>query len=136
MNSVRLFDNTISLLERVLDFASLRHNVIASNIANLDTPGYRARELLFKQELKQALSAMEGPGFTATSPNADAIKASEVLEKVSPRLVFEKTLNMTDGANTVDIDQEMKKLAENNLFYDLAVQLMARKLSIIKESIG
>ncbi len=131
----RLFDNTISLLEKVLDFASLRHGILAGNIANLNTPGYKARDLLFKEELQGAIRAMEKPEIREASWSGNSIDGHKSLENLSPRLIFQKTLRVSEDGNTVDIDHEMSKLAENNLFYDVAVQLIAKKLNILKSSI-
>lgn len=137
MYSVKLFDSTISLLEEVLNFSSLRHNIIASNIANMSTPGYRVRELLFQRELREALSSGDKLKPVAVSwKGSSARAAASPLKEVRPRLVYEDAFNMASEGNTVDVDQEMRKLAENNLFYDVAIQLMARKMNIIKASIG
>lgn len=136
MSADKLFDTTVSLLERVLDFAALRHNVLASNIANLNTPGYRARELLFMGELQEAMAGVTNPGQSqAVSWNPNGSSDGAPLKGVTPRLVYENASRSTGDGNTVDIDQEMRKLAENNLFYDVAVQLIGRKLNMLKESI-
>lgn len=136
MSADKLFDTTVSLLERVLDFAALRHNVLASNIANLNTPGYRARDLLFMGELQEAMAGVTSPGPSqAVSWNPNGSSGGASLRGVTPRLVYENAWRSTADGNTVDIDQEMRKLAENNLFYDVAAQLVARKLNMLKESI-
>ena len=136
MSADKLFDTTVSMLERVLDFAALRHNVLASNIANLNTPGYKARDLLFMGELQEAMAGVASSGPSqAVSSNPSGSSDGAPLRGVTPRLVYEKAWRSTADGNTVDIDQEMRKLAENNLFYDVSVQLIGRKLNMLKESI-
>lgn len=136
MDTNWLFGNTISLLEKVLDFSSTRHNIIASNIANLDTPDYKSRDLLFKNRLREALAVDErSRNRIGLIRNGNKNGGLGSLQEVTPALVFESSFGSSKNGNTVDIDQEMKKLAENNLYYDTAIQLLARKLRIISESI-
>jgi len=98
-----LFGKTIEMLSAVLDFRSERHKVIASNIANIDTPNYRPKDIVFKEELKALISNECG----ATIGKAD--------------------YEVIDSGEKVNLDSEMAKLAENNLMHNLTVELLARK---------
>ena len=98
-----LFGKTIEMLSAVLDFRSERHKVIASNIANIDTPNYRPKDIVFKEELKSLISNEYG----ATIGKAD--------------------YEVIDSGEKVNLDSEMAKLAENNLMHNLTVELLARK---------
>ena len=86
-----------------MNFQSERHKVIASNIANIDTPNYRPSDIVFEDALNSIINNKDG---------ASNDKADFQVIKVGER---------------VDLDEEMAKLAENNLMYNLAVELLARK---------
>ena len=92
-------------LERVLDLSAFRHQVIASNLANVDTPGYRTRDLRpFAGEIEQAMAGEE-PSFT---PVAHEIRG---------------LLERPDG-NNVSVERETLLLAQNQLRFEAAVQFM------------
>lgn len=112
-----LFGKTIDMLSAVLDFRSERHKVIASNIANMDTPNYKPKDVVFRDELKGMLAGEEGMRKTGKSEG----HLSE--QPVSGEDSFE----VVEAGERVDLDSEMGKLAENNLMYNLAVELLARK---------
>jgi len=113
-----LFDKTLKMLSGVLDFRSERHKVIASNIANIDTPNYKPKDIVFKEELKASMGKREGVTMTRTQKN----HLSEQLISGS-KADFE----VVDAGEIVDLDSEMAKLAENNLMYNLTVEFMSRK---------
>lgn len=108
-------DNTIKILEKMLDVAAFRQKVLASNIANADTPGYKAKDISFQKELDRAIKA------------SSAKQDYEIYETVT-------TMPNRDG-NTVNLDIEMAKVAENTLIYNAATQLMTMKMRMIKDVI-
>ena len=55
MESTGIFGGTLSLLEKVLDLRSLKHNFLVSNIANMDTPNYKPFDLVIEEEIKKAM---------------------------------------------------------------------------------
>ena len=116
-----LFGKTFHAIETSLDIAKERHGLIISNIANLDTPGYRAKDIDFRDALK------------------DALKGTSIdLSRTNPRHVGSMTSYPEpplSGTGSVDIDKEMSKLAENNLRYRASVEVMLRKLSKLKFAI-
>lgn len=107
-------DNTIKILEKMLDVAAFRQKVLASNIANADTPGYKAKDISFQKELDRAIEGSKGHDH-------------EVYETVT-------TMPNRDG-NTVNLDVEMAKVAENTLIYNAATQLMTMKVRMLKDVI-
>ncbi|MCL4536488.1 MAG: flagellar basal body rod protein FlgB [Nitrospirae bacterium] len=112
-------DNTIRALEKMLDVASFRQKLLASNIANADTPGYKAKDISFQKELSEAIEGTEG--------NGKGEQTYQVYETVT-------TMLNRDG-NTVNLDIEMAKVAENTLIYNAATQLMAMKMRMVKDVI-
>ena len=113
-----LFGKTIEMLSAALDFRSERHKVIASNIANIDTPNYRPKDIVFKEELEAIISNKDRVTMTGN-------RGGHMSERSIPadRAGFE----VIDSGERVNLDSEMAKLAENNLMHNLTVELLARK---------
>jgi flagellar basal-body rod protein FlgB len=123
-----LFGKTIDMLSAVLDFRSERHKVITSNIANIDTPNYKPKDLVFGDELREMMeSEVE---IKTTGSSQKRLPADGAFQKAD--------LEMVETGQGVDLDTEMAKLAENNLMYNLAVELLARKFkgldTVLKEA--
>lgn len=108
----------IDVLARVLDAASLRHQAIAQNVANVNTPNYRRLAVAFEDDLARALKAGSGAG--AVRPHT--VEAAGAAERA-------------DG-NSVDVDLEMAQLAKNGLLYSAASQIMASRLATLRSAIS
>jgi flagellar basal-body rod protein FlgB len=105
----------VKSLARYLDVAAYREGVVSANIANIDTPGYRARDINFKQELDKALQNPEAPVAT---------RSQEV-----PGL-----LERPDG-NNVNLDREGLLLAQTQLQFTTGVALLRSELKRISMAI-
>lgn len=101
------------LLRRILDICAYRQKILASNIANVDTPNYKARDIDFKEELKRAV---EDKNWT---------KSYKVIEAPT-------TMPNRDG-NTVNLEVEMTKLTETMLTHNAAIQLLNRIGALYKD---
>ena len=126
-----LFDHSLQVLEKAVGISQQRHGLIANNISNLDTPGFKGRDLDFKSALKDAMgSDMDSVLLTKThgdhmgGPPPGEISVDS-FEEDGP----------FDGLNWVNMDNEMKKLTENKLVYRTAVEAMLRKITILKNVI-
>jgi flagellar basal-body rod protein FlgB len=115
-------DNTIKVLEKILDVASFRQKLLASNIANADTPGYKAKDISFQKALDKAIKV-----WSVERGASSAKQDYEIYETVT-------TMPNRDG-NTVNLDIEMAKVAENTLIYNAATQLMTMKVRMLKDVI-
>jgi flagellar basal-body rod protein FlgB len=114
-------DTTIpgmNVLAQLLDATALRHRVISQNVANVNTPGYRRKEVLFEDEFAKALSAAGSPALP-----------------VRPRVVVADGPERVDG-NTVDIDREMNTLQMNSLLYEAAAQVVASRIGTLRAAIA
>jgi len=124
------FSKVFLALERAIGIAQQRHTLIASNISNLDTSNYRAKDIDFKTALAQALKSGHETNLARTNPGHidlgmnSAHRAEPFVEK-----------GEWNGFNWVDIDKEMAKLIENNLMYRVASETLLRKIAILKEVI-
>lgn len=125
-----LFRSAFSALEGAMDISHKRHNVIAGNISNLETPGYKAKDIDFKTAMAQVLGSETETGLTVTNSShmggmtgsgADAEPFEEAGE--------------WNGYNWMNVDKVMNKLTENNLVYRTATEALLRKIVIMKDVI-
>jgi len=121
----------IPLLKKFLDTASIRHKLIAGNIANISTPGYRSQDIDFHGELNKALNHKERLEGACTHPSHLPIgqsrdKGPDVLVDKSPE---------SNGINNVDIDHEVANLAQNQIYYSIGARLLASKFQGIRNVI-
>lgn len=123
------FDSNMKLLAKVLDLRSAKQNVIATNIANAETPGFSKKEFLFEDELKQAIQA--SPGTLTTTHSNHIALVPENVSSVSGRIHEVKDKTGIGDENGVNVDTEMIDLAENELLYETAAQLLKKKFSML-----
>lgn len=122
-----IFDRDITLLERSLDFRSRRNNLLSGNIANIETPGYKAKDLVFEQALGAALRSQEPGPMRTTNPRHMSGNSPTPLETVQPRTIQSANpVGSVDG-NSVDLEREMAKLAENQLNFQALAQMISHK---------
>lgn len=127
-----LFDPAIQYLQKVADYRVARQEVVASNIANTETPGYIAREVPFEAYLSRAESGKSaGPG--ATHPRHIGVPVGGS-GPISPPLESEGDAVRVDGNNVV-LEKEMTKSAENTVGYMTAMTLISRKMRAIRTAI-
>lgn len=114
-----LNDELISLLAQALILQSRRHEVIAGNVANLDTPHYTRKDLDFHRILDDCLAG--APKVQVATTHAAHLRGSGMLAGI-----------IQDTGREVDLDQEMAILAQNHLSYQASVQMLNKKLEYLK----
>lgn len=120
-------DATTEALSRFLDVDVARYKLIASNLANIDTPGYRTRDLDFRAELRRA----------AESEDAEERQASGlVLTSYQPVAHTVRGLLERPDANNVSLERESLLLAEAQMKYNLGVQLLKSQFHRISLAIN
>ena len=124
----------VPVLKQSLDAASLRQTTIASNLANVETPNYQRKEVVFESELQKALDSKEIPGMV-TNPKHIEIGKRDI-QNVQPKVIVDKTRTKVSGVNNVDVDQEMSGLAKNQLYYAFSAKLVSIQFNRIKEAIN
>ena len=133
--AVQLFDKNLTLLEKSLEMRSKRNTLIASNIANRETPGYRAQDLVFEQALDKALhSDRPGPLRVTDEHHFDGV-TREPLEGVDGQIINSHNPDPRTDGNTVNLDKEMAKLAENQLMFQATVRAVNWRLGALKAAI-
>lgn len=123
-------DRTLRLLEATMDVASARHSLVASNIANVDTPGYKAKDIAFQKELQIALE-LTGQGDAAPGSSG----RFEYKTVMSPQVFEVRDVTPRQDGNTVDMDKEMGKLSKTVGTYGRAVALYSYKLKMLKAAL-
>ena len=122
-------DQTYGLLKKALDASYLRQQAISNNIANINTPNYKADRVVFEEELKKS---MAGSGVSLKATHDNHIGLREADEGVEPRLVKDSSPAMRNDGNNVDVDLEMSNLAANQLLYSALVQQTSQKISTLR----
>ena len=121
-----LFGKTVNLLSTMLGFRADRHKLIAANIANIDTPDYRPAELTFKNSLAEEMKEGKLKLFRTDKRH------------LPPTLGNASDSRVTHPTEKVELDTEMANLAENQLMYNLTVELLTRKFkgvdNVLKEA--
>ena len=119
-----IFDHTMQLLNRTLDLRQARQLVIASNIANEETPGYRATDFNFQDSL-QAAQRGRGPVTLAVTQGHHIGPRGEGFQQVVGKLSDVPAGDLPLDANSVNIELEMAKMSSNAGQYNAAATIMA-----------
>ena len=127
-----LFDSTISLIENTLNLRAFRHKVLSSNIANIETPGYRAREVKFADELKRIGGNGAGTALVSTHPGHIGMNTDS---SVNPEVTLVSTGAEALDGNSVSVDAEMVKLSENTMMYSVSAKLIKAKFRTLMAAI-
>lgn len=134
MNPLQPFDTNIRLLEKVLDLRANNQQVITTNIANAETPGYSAVRFKFEEDLRQAV---ESSGTTLSTSNEKHISLHPSnFENVTGTMSTEPDTHGIGDKNGVSMDDEMLALSENQLLYEATAQLLKKKLGMVKYAIS
>lgn len=138
-----LNSTSIPLLEKSAMFAERRHEVLAGNVANIDTPGYKTRDLPvedFEQALKDAVAARNAPPSPGR-PAAGRQAGAESLERFFPEDLFQaaqarpQNLTFPDGNNR-SIEHEMMEMTKNSGRHRFAVEMISAQMQLLETVIN
>lgn len=121
-------DNTFRALRLALDGLSAKQEAIGNNLANVDTPGYRAQDVDFRTALQKAVNSL--PNLQMVSTNKAHLASPTSSDQVKVNLRKGGTVR-ADG-NNVDIDVELTQMTETVIQYQALSQLISKKLNTIK----
>jgi flagellar basal-body rod protein FlgB len=110
-------DNLMRLLAQKMGYLNQRSSVLAENVANANTPAYKARDLApfsFGDELNKSV------GFAVTDPK-HIVPAS--MSGVNAKTVKAKSFETVPSGNSVDLEQQMMQVSENSVNYQLVTQI-------------
>jgi flagellar basal-body rod protein FlgB len=119
-------DKYLGVHAQALSLRSQRTELLAANLANADTPGYRARDIDFKSALAQA-SGNAKPGVQLQTTNPAHIAPKQVNGMPAPELKYRTPLAPSLDGNTVDAQLEQAAFAENTVRYQATLQFLSSK---------
>jgi flagellar basal-body rod protein FlgB len=131
MDSIRPFDSNMQLLSKVLDLRAQKAEVISSNIANAETPGYSSSRFDFEEDLANAIGKHNNIKLS-TSDKAHMSLGPTNFNSVSGKIITEKDHTGIGDENGVKVDQEMLNLSENELLYETTALLLKKKMTQLK----
>lgn len=124
-------DKTMKALATSLNFRQMRQEIISSNIANSETPGYKAKRLDFEDALARALDVDGTLSMNTSNPGHYDVGGGG-FSNLEPEITEDSNGPVSEDGNTVDRDKEMALMAENKILYDASVQLINKKLGMKK----
>lgn len=126
--------NNLDMREKALDAAWTRNEVIAQNIANVDTPGYKEKTVRFEEYLADALDKSSFKGNTTDSRHIEIGGGSLDNAKMKVTTDYKNLSTRLDG-NNVDIDSEMASSAKNDIRYNVLAQSISSGFSRLRSAI-
>ena len=129
-----LFDGTIGTLQRSLNLRSAQHQALSANVANADTPNYKAFEVAVEEELGR----QPGTGLKLAPTRTHAAHLPAAAETAAPvrlRRAPGAGFSLRADGNNVDLDRSMGALAENAIKYKTSAQMISSKLKSLRNVI-
>ncbi len=130
-----LFNSTsIPALGEVMNFAQARHTVLTGNVANVNTPGYRLRDLSqteFQQRLKEAIAASQklnqpmSPGAASSLPGDPMRQVRNSLENI----IYHDDTN-------IDLEKQVAEMTKNQLLHNFALTVMTDQMTLLQTAIS
>ena len=128
-------DTTLKALATSLNFRTMRQEILSSNIVNADTPGYKAKELDYEAALSRAID-VDNQMNMVTADERHMNVGNGGFENLEPSIHEQANGVVSEDGNTVDRDAELAKMAENKILYDATVQLINKKLALMKYAVS
>jgi flagellar basal-body rod protein FlgB len=135
---VKIFDATLKTLEQALDVRLVEQNVLAGNVANADTPGYKPKELDFSAAMKAAHADASAEMMVTTSAGhmgPNGASATSVSDIATSMVTEGRGTSPSFDGNGVDLDRTMAGMAENGLQYGASAKAAGKKLAILRYAI-
>ncbi len=127
-------DPIINFLQSGLDGAAARQKALSDNIANVNTPGYKRKEVNFKNKLKSAI-AEHDQQLKLSSSDEKHISQQNATKASFETVRENNNFTYRNDGNNVDIDVEMAEMAKNNLYYNLLVNRINSKFTSLNNVI-
>lgn len=130
---INQIDNELGFHQRALSLRAYRQQVLASNIANADTPHYKARDIDFKASLQGAMGGRGGQlDLVRTAPRHLPVGDGG---PVGARLLYRSETQSSVDGNTVDMDVERAAFAENAVQYEAGITFINQMLRHIQSAL-
>ena len=125
---MKLFGTVTEGLGAALDLYQARHTVLAENIANSETPGYRARDIEFADQLAAALTAPQEPGQSSEEP-----ANMKMPMRIDPSI--DRSATIKPDGNSVALDTQVGRMAENAFKIQALTQILSGRYQGLKRVI-
>ena len=129
VKDLNLFGGTISSLENGLSYATLKNKTIAQNIANVDTPNYKAKNVSFKDVFNEAKRE------TISANRSDQRHYDFTIATSTPGVYSNNNFRARHNGNGVNMDAEQASLAENTIYYNALIERVSGKLGTLNSVI-
>lgn len=131
---VSKLDDALRFQQVALSLREARQGVLASNIANADTPNYKARDLDFASALKNALGGTSAqlPAVKTSPMHLEGNAGDSVL---GAQVMFRRPVQPSADGNTVDMDVERAQFADNALRYEASVKFLSEEMKLMLTAI-
>lgn len=130
---------TIPALAETVNFAQSRHAVLAGNLANANTPGYRVRDLdlpKFQERLKEAFDDQGRlPARAVTQPHSPGVWTGSDSDPLGAVRAESKNLLYHDDTN-IDMEKQVAELTKNQLLHNMALSIMANQFQLLQATIS
>ena len=126
--------STIPVLQEAINFAQARHGVLVGNVANLDTPGYKVRDLsveTFQERLREAIQSRR-EGTESFSPGLLTNEPGDPMRKVRDSM---KTILFHDDSD-VGIEQQVLQISKNQFMHNMAISIMSNQFQLLNTAIS
>ncbi len=135
-----IFSTTIDVLGKSVDMRAKNQNLIASNIANAETPNYVPKTLAFEEELQGAIKGSGRGNAPQAAPHARHIPirgagSGNALGSVTGKVIETPAKTPGKDGNAVELENEMGKMAENQLMFNASVQMLTKKFEGLRSAI-
>lgn len=127
---------SFSILEKSLYYRRIRQDMIASNIANADTPFYRPKDIRFEEalqaEIDKKFNNIKTPKLELAKTNEKHLKGFDEDSNLKPIVFYRDGHLARNDGNSVDIDVETTEMAKNNIAYNATIQALRKDIAIFK----
>jgi flagellar basal-body rod protein FlgB len=126
-------DNALFFQQQALSLRANRQGVLATNIANADTPYYKARDFDFSAALKDAVAGRSSGGLPLASTAARHLPSG--VSTGAPQSMYRKEIQSSVDGNTVDMDIERAQFAENAVQYEASLAFITHQIKTLMSAV-
>lgn len=124
----------LSVFSEAMNLRVQRHQVLASNVANADTPNYKARDFDFQKAMQTAMQGRAQGGLTLSVTDSAHLRGSAGAGGAALQY-RQETQSAVDG-NTVDMDVERSQISENAIQYQVLTQLVGDRFKSLRSALA
>ena len=131
---INKLDDALRFQQTALNLRAARQELLASNIANADTPNYKARDVNFAGALQNALAGTAA-GLPAVKTSSMHLEGNSGASILGAPVMYRKPVQPSADGNTVDMDVERAQFADNALRYEASVRFVSEQMKAMLTAI-